>query len=206
MLLLLVRHALTDHTGRWLTGWSPGVHLSGVGRRQVEGLVERLRPLRIAAVYSSPVERSLETARPIAASQGLRVRVREGLGEVRYGEWEGRRLRTLARTRLWAQVRARPSQARFPGGEAIRETQARAVEAVEEIRESHPRGVVAAVSHGDIIKLVAAHLAGVHLDLYQRIAVGPASVSAFWLGDGGPFLLRLNDTGDLADLVPRGPR
>lgn len=206
MLLLLVRHALSEHTGTRLTGWMPGIHLSDRGREQVSRLVERLRPVKVSAVYSSPIERCLETARPIASSKGLRVRVREGLGEVRYGEWEGKKLKTLARTKLWKVVRSRPSVARFPGGEAIREIQVRTVEEIEKIRAEHPRRVVVAVSHGDPIRLLVAYLAGVHLDLYQRIVVGPASVSAFWLGDGGPVVLKLNDTGDLSELAIPGRR
>jgi probable phosphoglycerate mutase len=205
MLLLLVRHALTDHTGTRLTGWMPGVHLSDRGREQVARLVERLRSVKVAAVYSSPIDRCLETARPIAASKGLRVRAREGLGEVRYGDWEGKKLKQLAKTKLWRVVSRRPSLARFPGGESVSEIQARIVEAVEEIRARHSGNAVAVVSHGDPIRLLVAHYAGIHLDLFQRIVVAPASVSAFWLGDGGPYLLKLNDGGDLSFAMPGRP-
>jgi probable phosphomutase (TIGR03848 family) len=204
MILLLVRHALTEQTGKRLTGWRPGIHLSGSGREQVAALTERLRPVNVGAVYSSPLDRALETAKPIAAAKGLRVRVREELGEVRYGQWEGRPLRALAKTKLWRQVRSRPSLVRFPGGDSLRDTQARAVDVVERIVEEHSKGVVIAVTHGDPIRLLAAHYAGVHLDLYQRLVVAPASVSAFWLGDGGPFVLKLNDTADLSSLNPVG--
>lgn len=201
MLLFLVRHAVTAQTGDRLTGWVP-VSLSEEGHRQVAGLVERMRPVRLAAVYASPVARAVETARPLAASKGVRVRAREGLGEVRYGEWQGRRLRTLARSSLWRSMVARPSDMRFPGGEALRDTQARAVAAIEELRDRHPREAVAVVTHADIIRLVVAHYAGIHLDLFLRLAVAPASVTALWLGDGGPRLIKLNDTGALDRVVP----
>lgn len=206
MLLLLVRHAVTAHTGDRLTGWLPGVGLSEEGRAQVEALVERLRPVSLTALYASPIQRTQETARPIARSKGLRVRTKEGLGEVRYGDWQGRRLPALARTRLWKEMRAWPSGMRFPGGESLRETQARAVAAVEEIRRAHPRGAVAAVTHADVIRLVVAHYAGVHIDLYGRLVVAPASVSALWLGRGAPVLLTLNHTADLSWLGARPRR
>lgn len=204
MILLLVRHALTEQTGKRLTGWRPGIHLSAEGREQVAALTQRLGPVNVAAVYSSPLDRALETAKPIAAAKGLRVRVREELGEVHYGHWEGKPLRALAKTKLWRQVRSRPSQARFPGGDSLRDTQVRVVDAVERIVEENSKGVVVAVTHGDPIRLLAAHYAGVHLDLYQRLVVAPASLSAFWLGDGGPFVLKLNDTADLSALNPVG--
>ncbi|MBI4729555.1 MAG: MSMEG_4193 family putative phosphomutase [Acidobacteria bacterium] len=201
MLLLLVRHALTEWTGERLSGWTPGIPLSGEGREQAAALAGRLRPLRAEAIYSSPIQRCRETARPIAAAHRLRVRARDGLGEVRYGEWEGRRLEVLARTKAWRTVKHRPSAMRFPGGEAIREAQARGIEAVEEIARAHPRGVVIAVTHADLIRLLIAHHAGIHLDLYQRLAVAPASVSVLQLGEGVPRVVALNDTGDLCGLA-----
>ena len=160
MLLFLIRHALTAHTGELLSGWTPGISLSDTGREQARALAERMKPVALDAIYASPLERTVETARPLAASKKLRVRVREGLGEVRYGDWEGKRLRTLAKTKLWKQVMARPSSVRFPGGETIAETQARAVAAVEDLRAEHPRDAVAVVSHADVIRLLVSYYAG----------------------------------------------
>ena len=116
-LLLLIRHGLTDAVQRGvLAGWTPGVHLSDAGREQVERLAERTGKLPIGAVYSSPLERCRETAAPIAAARGMRVSVRRELGEVHYGEWTGRRLSQLSRTKLWREVQRTPSRVRFPGG------------------------------------------------------------------------------------------
>jgi probable phosphoglycerate mutase len=201
MLLFLIRHALTSHTGHRLSGWMPDIHLSEEGERQVNDLVDRMRPVKLAAIYSSPLERTMETAKPLAASKRLRLRVREDLGEVRYGDWEGKRMETLARTKLWRSVQFRPSAVRFPNGETILETQARAIAAVERIRDEHADQPVAVVTHADVIRLLAAHYAGVHVDLYQRISVAPVSVSALWIGRGGPRILKLNDTGSLAELT-----
>ena len=204
-LLLLVRHALTDTTGRRLTGWTPGVHLSDRGRDQAEVVARRLAVLKPAAIYSSPLERCRETAEPLAKATGRAIRVLEDLGEVRYGEWTGRSLAQLARTNLWRSLQHSPSSVRFPGGETLGETQVRAAAAAERITATHPRATVAVITHAEIIRLLLAHFAGIHLDLFQRVVVEPASVSAVWAGGGTPRLLRMNDTGTLEDLVRRRP-
>lgn len=204
-LLFLIRHGVTDATGKRLTGWTPGVHLSERGREQAAALAERLGPVPFRAVYSSPIERCRETAEPIAAAKRLSVSTLEGVGEVRYGSWTNRPLAQLARTRLWRRVQQAPSSVRFPDGETLGEVQARAIDAVERIVAEHPRAAVALVSHGDVIRLLLAHFAGVHLDLFQRIVIEPTSVSIVAAGDGTPRILRTNDTGTLEGFgrVPR---
>ncbi len=204
-LLLLIRHGITDLTGKRLIGWTPGVHLSERGRQQASDLVERLAPIRIDALYSSPLERCRETAAPLAAARSLRVSVRRELGEVRYGDWQGRPFSQLVRTKLWKVVHQQPSAVRFPGGESLIETQHRGVRQMERILADHPGRTVAVISHGDMIRLLIAHFAGVHIDLYQRFAVETASVSAVALtGDRGSHILKLNDTGSLTDLAGTG--
>jgi probable phosphomutase (TIGR03848 family) len=203
-LLLLVRHALTDATGKHLSGRTRGIHLSEAGRAQVDGLVERMAGIPLKAFYASPLERCVETARPPARAHGLDVRIEPRLIEVDYGRWTGRSMAQLVRTSLWKQVQASPAAVRFPDGESLREVQLRTVQALDEIAEAHPRALVAAVAHADVIRLAVAHYAGVHLDLFQRLVVSPTSVSAILLGDRIPRVLRMNDTGTLEDLVPRG--
>ncbi len=205
-LLLLIRHGLTDATGRTLVGWTPGVHLSERGRAQARALAERLGPVPLAAMYSSPLERCLETAEPVAAQKGLVVTAIDGLGEVRFGDWTGRTLAQLARTRLWGAIQQVPSGVRFPGGESFLETQHRAVREVAAIAAAHPRRVVAMFSHGDVIKLLVAHFAGLSLDMFQRLVISPASVTAVAAGDGVPRILRVNDTGGVSELIPTRPR
>jgi probable phosphomutase (TIGR03848 family) len=199
---LLIRHALTESTGKRLTGWTPGVHLSARGREQAEELRRRLSGFPLQAIYSSPLERCRETARPVSRAAGLDVVVRPDLGEVRFGAWTGRSLSQLRRTKLWSVVQSTPSRARFPEGESVPEVQHRAVAAVERIAAEHPRSAVAVFSHADVIKLVLATFSGTHMDLFQRLSVSPASVSAVMLGDGVPRILRVNDTGDLRELAP----
>jgi len=201
--LLLVRHAVTEATGARLSGRTPGIHLSPEGRTQAQALAQRLERVPLKAVYTSPLERCLETAAAIAGVRGIDdpVPVPE-LTEIGYGRWTGRPLAQLARTALWKRVQQSPSSARFPQGEGLAEAQRRAVEALQWIAERHSQGVVVAVSHADVIRLALAHFAGVHIDLFQRLIVSPASVSAVLVGDRVPRILRLNDRGSLDDLAP----
>jgi probable phosphomutase (TIGR03848 family) len=200
-LLLLIRHGVTDATGVRLGGWTPGIHLTEEGRVQAEVVAERLRRVRVAAVYASPLERCVETAAPLARDQGRDVVVRDGLGEVRYGAWTDRPLKQLARTRLWRRVQSVPSGVRFPGGESLLEVQSRALLELETISADHRSATVAVVSHADVIKLVVAHFAGAPIDLFQRLIIDPASICAVAVGDGIPRILRLNDRGTLRDLA-----
>jgi probable phosphomutase (TIGR03848 family) len=193
--ILLIRHAEADYEPGRLYGWTPGVGLSPKGREQAKALAERLEPVRLAAMYSSPLDRCLETAEAIAAGRRVEVRRIEDLGEVRYGKWQGRTFRSLARTKLWRTVQLWPSRATFPEGETIRALQHRAVNAIEDIATSHRRGVVAVISHADVIKVIAAHYLGMPLDAFQRIVIEVASVTAIALGEGFPRVLRLSEVG-----------
>lgn len=204
--ILLVRHAQTDYRPDRLAGRTPGVRLSEEGHRTAERLGERLAPVRLTAVYSSPLERCLQTAEALLAGRRLEVRVEEGVKEVDFGSWQGRPYKTLARTNLWRTVQVLPSEARFPGGESVRELQQRGVEAVERIRAAHPRGTVAVVSHADMIKVITAHYLGMHLDLFQRIVIDHASVTAVAFGDGFPRVLRVSETGELEGVGPKRKR
>ena len=208
-LLLLIRHGQTATTGVRLAGWTPGVHLSDRGREQADALPTRLEGLPLTAIYSSPLERCRETAAPLARASRRTVAVRKDIGEVHYGAWTNRPLRQLARTKLWPRVQMVPSAVRFPDGESLLEVQARAVRELDAIVGRHPKETVAVFSHADVIKLLVAHFSGVHLDLFQRLVIDTASVSAIAAGDGVPRLLRVNDRGGLEDLAstpnPRSP-
>jgi probable phosphoglycerate mutase len=204
-LLLLVRHALTDATGKRLSGRAPGFRLSEAGRGQAERLGERLGPVPLTAIYASPLERCMETAQAMASGRRLDVVPAPDLLEVEYGAWTGRSMAQLVRTKLWKQIQQAPGSIRFPEGESLIEAQQRAVAFLDELARRHPKGIVAACSHADVIRLALAHYAGVHIDLFQRLIVSPASVSALLLGDRIPRIVRLNDTGSAADLAPRRP-
>lgn len=197
--ILLVRHGENEWVRKHrLAGWIEGVHLNARGRAQAEGVAERLRGLPIGAVYSSPVTRCMETAGYVAEVLRRGVEPLPEMGEVRYGKWEGRKIRKLAKKRLWHVVQYYPSRLRFPQGETLREVQFRAVNALEGLCERHGDGMVVVCSHADVIKLVLAHFLGVHMDLFQRIVVSPASVSVVRLGgDGRVQVVGVNDCGAL---------
>jgi probable phosphomutase (TIGR03848 family) len=198
--LLLIRHGHTDAAGKRLTGWQPGVHLNDRGRTEADRLVERLDGVPVEAIYSSPLERCRETAAPLAKARRLSVHIRRRLIETGYGEWTGRSIAQVRKTKLWRTVERVPSAMRFPGGESLLEVQARAVDEVNRIAVEHRKGIVVVVSHADPIRLVIAHVAGAHADHLHRLVVDPGSITVVALGDGLPRLLRVNDTGDLAGL------
>jgi len=202
--VLLVRHGLTAMTGPVLAGWTPGVHLDERGLAQARALAERLAGVPVTAIVASPLERCQETAAELAQGRDVPIETDDRLGECRYGDWTGQELKKLVKDPLWKVVQAHPSAATFPGGEALRDTQARAVAAV---REHNARlgedATWVAVSHGDVIKAVVADALGMHLDLFQRIQVDPCSLTVVSYTTLRPFLLRLNDTGGgVDDLKP----
>jgi probable phosphomutase (TIGR03848 family) len=192
-MVFLIRHGLTDHTGTRLYGRTPGIHLSERGREQAERLAERFARVRLAAVYSSPLERCMETAGPLALSQGLRVTRRPGLIEMDAGAWTNRPLSGLARTKLWQRIQRTPSEAAFPDGESFAAANARLVGELGQIAGRHPKGRVAVVSHSDSIRMMLTHVAGAHLDQFQRMIVDTASVSVVTVGAGIPRLFLVNE-------------
>ncbi|HBY94784.1 MAG TPA: phosphoglycerate mutase [Chloroflexi bacterium] len=205
-LIVLVRHAVNEYVAiKKLAGWTPGVHLNDEGRRQAELLAQRLATSRqpFHALYTSPLERTRETAAPIAAALSLEACLLEGVGEVRFGEWEGRGLEELGKEELWRMVQTYPSGMTFPGGETFRAMQARAVNAVESVAAAlEPKQAAIVVSHADVIKAIVAHYAGIHLDHFQRLVISPASISVLGLTPHRPMILRLNDTAHLPEPAP----
>jgi probable phosphoglycerate mutase len=203
-LVLFVRHGQTPTTGKLLPGRAAGLHLADAGAQQAEAVAARIAELpRVDAVYASPLERTRETAAPIARAQRLKVQVDRGLLECDFGDWTGAELKALAKLPEWRTVQRYPSGFRFPGGESFTEMQTRMVTAVGRLVERHRGGVVVAVSHADPIKAAVAHALGTHLDLFQRIVISTCSVTAVAYGDTSPVVLTVNSTGgSLAQLRP----
>src|SRR3954454_6385043 len=204
-LVLLVRHGQTPTTGAMLPGRAPGLHLADKGIEQANAVAERIAPFnnRVAAVYASPLERTRETAAPIAKALKQRVRTQRGLLECDFGSWTGQELKALMKLPEWKQVQRVPSQFRFPGGESFIEMQSRITDAISGLVGRHPGKTVVAVSHADPIKAAVAHAMGTHLDLFQRIVISPCSITAILQTPGGPVVLAVNSTGDdLKALVP----
>lgn len=193
--ILLIRHGENDYTktGR-LAGWTAGVSLNQTGQTQARQLAERLEKAPIAAIYSSPLQRCQETAAPLAELKGLDVETLQGIAEIHYGKWQGKRLSKLRKHKLWPVVQTRPSAMVFPKGEAMRSAQTRAIDTIELLSQKHRNEMVAVFSHADIIKMIVAHYLGTPLDLFQRIAINTASVSSLYINQGTPYILGVNNT------------
>ena len=200
-----MRHGQTPTTGSTLPGRAPGLHLADKGVEQANAVAERIAPFedKVAAVYASPLERTRETAAPIAKALRLRVKTERGLLECDFGEWTGQQLKALMKLPEWRTVQSHPSGFRFPSGESFSEMQVRITSAIARLVAAHPGKTVVAVSHADPIKAAVADAMGTHLDLFQRIVVSPCSVTAILYGAGAPIVLCVNSTGrDLTTLVP----
>jgi broad specificity phosphatase PhoE len=182
--ILLIRHANCDHVGRRIAGRASGVHLNAAGRLEAAILAQALvqssataHQEHLEAIYTSPVERAVETAEILAARLGVPVRPALGLIELDFGEWTGRSLEELDTDPWWRQWNEQREATRIPGGELMAEGVNRAMAELDRLGCDHPNGTVAAVSHGDIIRGVLLRYLGIGLDHVHRLEVSPASVS-----------------------------
>jgi len=205
-----VRHGLTATTGQVLTGWTPGISLDDRGQAQAKALAERLSPVPLTAIVTSPLDRCQQTAEAIAATRdgtGPQPVTDDRVGECRYGDWTGKELKELAKDPLWPVVQQHPSAVHFPGpeGESILGMQYRAVSAIRDWNARLGEDATYVIcSHGDIIKAIVADALGLHLDMFQRIQADPCSLTVIRYTRLRPFLIRLNDVGGtVADLLPR---
>ena len=194
-LLLLIRHGENDYvkTSK-LAGRMPGIHLNERGQKQAQALAEELKDVPIRALYSSPLERAMETAAPIASARNLEIIPEPDLMDTNIGRWQGKSLKVLRLTKLWSIVQHAPSRFRFPDGESFVESQTRYVGVLERIIQKHnkPRDIVAVVFHADPIKLAVAYFLGMPLDHFQRLSCDTGSLSALYIGDMGATLVKLN--------------
>ncbi|MEM7134724.1 MAG: MSMEG_4193 family putative phosphomutase [Chloroflexota bacterium] len=196
--LLLVRHGENEWVrSNRLAGRTPEVFLNERGRQQSATLAKELAKQPVSAVYSSPLERCVETAQPAAEVLGLPIVIEEGVLEGDFGDWQGQKLKDLAKLPEWKLVQQHPSSFQFPKGESFRAMQFRAVAAIERIQQNHPNEIVVIFSHSDIIRISMAHYLGTPLDLFQRIMISTASVSAIAFHDRKPSVLFVNRTSEL---------
>ncbi len=195
--VLLVRHGRTSANATGiLAGRAPGVGLDAIGRRQTRSLGTRLRQVPLDAVVHSPLERCVQTADALLANRpDVPRHTDERLSECDYGDWTGRALAELAKDPLWPVIQQTPSSVTFPGGESMLAMCERATGAVADWVGRHPDGVLAVVSHGDVIKAILSHALGQPFDHFQRIAVGPGSLSVLRYQGDRAMVLRMNDTG-----------
>ena len=198
--VLLVRHGHNEWVGKnKLPGWTPGIHLNDHGRKQAEAVGKRLadKQVKIDALYSSPLERTMETAELIAKHINLPIQACKGIGEVEYGDWTGKEIKELAKKPEWQVVQFYPSNTVFPKGESLYHMQSRAVQQINTLVAQHAEQTILLVSHADLIKSVLAHYLGIHLDLFQRIVVSPASISTIVFTPLRPMIQNVNDTSHL---------
>ncbi len=198
---LLIRHASCDGVGRRFSGRMPDIHLNETGRREAADLAARLDRIKLRAVLSSPLERACETAVPLASAHGLEVQTSERLGELDVGEWTGCEFRDLSGVKQWRRFNDLRSCTRAPNGELMLEAQLRIIDELETLSGIYGEAIIAIISHGDVIKSAIAHYAGIHIDLFQRIEISPCSMSIVGLGDNGPVIYRINDTGGLPEFM-----
>ena len=194
---LLIRHAANDTLGKSFAGRSVGVSLNDAGRAQADRLAARLSGSRIAAVYTSPLERAIETAVPFAGSLGLEPVVLDDLSEINCGDWTGREFSELQQEKAFERFNTFRSGTRIPGGELMLEAQVRMVTSLEKLAVKHPNDNVAVVGHADPIKAALAYYAGIPLDLVRRIEISTASVSVLELTEDDARVLLMNCTGEL---------
>lgn len=194
---LLIRHATTAAVGKKLSGRVPGVHLDEPGRAQAQLLARHLKGQPLAAIYSSPLERAVETATPLANALKLTCALEEDFLEIDFGAWTDRSFPELELDADFKRFNSFRSGTRIPGGETMQEAQSRMLRGLEKLAFSHPGETVAVVSHSDMIKSAIAFYAGIHLDMFQRIEISPASVSVIEVYDDFAKIMLLNYTGTL---------
>jgi probable phosphomutase (TIGR03848 family) len=193
--LLLIRHGENDFVGRRLAGRLPEVHLNALGCYQAETLATVLRSEPLVAIYASPLERTLETAAPLARDLYLPVQPHPGLIEIDFGKWQGKTINYLKRLKLWQDVQKSPSQVCFPGGETFLQAQMRMVAALEEINAAHADNErVVCFSHCDTIRLAVAYYLNMPIDSFQRLTISPASITRLLLKDKTIAVLQINQT------------
>ena len=194
-LLLLIRHGENDFvkTAK-MAGRLPGVHLNEKGQKQAQALGEALTGVPIKAIYSSPLERAMETAKPISDSHKLKIIEEPDLMDTDIGKWQGKSWKVLRLLKVWKIVQDAPSRFRFPEGESFPECQTRVVNVLERIVHKHnkPQDVIAVVFHADPIKLAVSHFLGLPLDHFQRLGCDTGSLTAIFAGEAGSHLIKLN--------------
>jgi len=195
--ILLIRHATTDSVGKRLSGRTPGVHLNAEGQTQAQQLARRLDGSAVAVLYSSPLERAVQTAEPIAKLLRLQTIISEDFLEINFGDWTNKTFAELQNEPQFNLFNSFRSGTRIPGGELMLEAQTRMVAGLQKLCRQHPYATIAVVSHSDLIKAAMAYYAGIHLDMFQRLEISPASVSIIQVFEETAQILQVNHTGEL---------
>lgn len=193
-LILFLRHAENDFVKKGiLSGNIPGIHLNVNGLSQAKIVAEKLQSVSITSIYTSPLERAIETAEIIARDRKINISIRSALKEIDYGDWQGVPLKNLKRTKLWKQVINSPSKFRFPNGESFIDAQNRIVEEIRYLSRIHSnKDIIVCVSHADIIKLAITFFLGLSIDMFQRFLISTCSITAMEIKNDKIQLINLN--------------
>ena len=192
-IILLIRHGENDWVGKKLAGHLPGVHLNQKGQEQAQELATKLQNLQFKAIYSSPLERAMETAQPLATITQLTINPLQDLSEINFGDWQGKTIKQLQRLKLWKTVQKHPSQMQFPNGESFKSAQQRLVNCLEGISQNHePNDLVACFSHSDSIRLLVSYYLDMPLDSFQKINISTASISSLVISKDQIYLPFIN--------------
>ena len=191
--ILLVRHGNTDALGKHLSGRMPGVHLNEAGRQQADNLVKRLLEAEISCIYSSPLERAVETATPLAIAKNVQVITIQNFIELDFGEWTGRSFNDLDKNILFQRFNTLRSNTIIPGGESMHEAQARMISGIQKLCKLHPNETIVIISHSDMIKATIAWYSGIPLDLFQRLEISPASISTIEIYEDAIRIVGVNN-------------
>lgn len=196
----LIRHASCNGLGQTLWGRTPGICLNEKGQLQAQRLADRFKNVTLNAIYSSPLDRALQTAEPIARGVKLEVRKSEAANEINFGDWTGQTFESLSSDRRWRHFNNYRSMTMIPGGESFLEVQNRIVKELETLAEQHGKARIAIVSHADVIRAAVAYFAATPIDLIDRFEILPCSVSVVAVNDDNATLLTINNMGELNQL------
>ena len=196
----LIRHAVCRGLGQTLWGRTPGICLNDTGQIQAQCLADRFKDLSLDAIYSSPLQRALETAQVIGKGVNLEVKTSDAVNEIDFGEWTGKTFDELSGDDRWRHFNNRRSMTTIPGGESFLEVQNRIVKELEALAVEHGRAHVAIISHADVIRAAVAYFSAIPIDLIERFEISPCSVSVVAVNDDNATLLTLNNTGELTEL------
>jgi probable phosphoglycerate mutase len=193
--ILLIRHATTDAVGKFLAGRMEGVSLNTEGKTEAQTLARRLAHLKLAAIYSSPLERAIETAAPLADVLQLTTTISDDFLELDMGDWTNKTYSEIKEDARFGHFNTYRSGTKIPGGETMLNAQMRIVTGLQKLYKQHSNETVAVVSHADMIKAAVTYFAGIHLDLFHRIEISPASVSIIQMFEETARITLVNDTG-----------
>ena len=196
----LIRHAACKGVGHTLWGRTPGICLNEKGETQAQRLAERFQNIKLDAIYSSPLERAVQTATAIARPMNLEVKQSAAANEINFGEWTGKTFDELQTDERWRRFNSHRSRTMVPGGESFLEVQNRIVKEIEELALHYGKAQVAIVSHADVIRAAVAHFAAIPIDMIERFEISPCSVSVVAVDLDSAKLLTVNSPLDLEHL------